>query len=118
MKYDDIILLKGDLMVSLFQGRELEILQAIKSAYQIHAQGDSSLPHSNFLRFPNNEKDRIIALPAYLGGDADIAGLKWIASFRGLSSIGTKNRDKDSKLLETRFRSGFLHEEANFYLVY
>jgi N-[(2S)-2-amino-2-carboxyethyl]-L-glutamate dehydrogenase len=88
MKYDDILLLKGDLIVSLFQGRELEILQAIKSAYQIHAQGDSSLPHSNFLRFPNHEKDRIIALPAYLGGDADIAGLKWIASFPGNLALG------------------------------
>jgi N-[(2S)-2-amino-2-carboxyethyl]-L-glutamate dehydrogenase len=88
MKYDDILLLKGDLIVSLFQGRELEILQAIKSAYQIHAKSDSSLPHSNFLRFPNNEKDRIIALPAYLGGDANIAGLKWIASFPGNLALG------------------------------
>ncbi|MFM2303386.1 MAG: hypothetical protein RLZZ135_795, partial [Cyanobacteriota bacterium] len=76
MKDDDILLLNGDLIVSLFQGRELEILQAIKAAYQIHARGDSSLPHSNFLRFPDREKNRIIALPAYLGGDADIAGLK------------------------------------------
>jgi ornithine cyclodeaminase len=88
MKDDDILLLNGDLIVSLFQGRELEILQAIKAAYQIHARGDSSLPHSNFLRFPDREKNRIIALPAYLGGDADIAGLKWISSFPDNLALG------------------------------
>ncbi len=88
MNYDDILLLKGDCIIQLFQGREVEILEAVKSAYQIHAKGDSSLPHSNFLRFPNNEKDRIIALPAYLGGDANIAGIKWIASFPGNLDLG------------------------------
>jgi N-[(2S)-2-amino-2-carboxyethyl]-L-glutamate dehydrogenase len=83
MNYDDIVLLKGDEIVSLFKNREQEILQAVKSAYQIHAKGNSCLPHSNFLRFPNNEKDRIIALPAYLGGEVNTAGIKWIASFPG-----------------------------------
>jgi N-[(2S)-2-amino-2-carboxyethyl]-L-glutamate dehydrogenase len=88
MNYDDILLLKGDRIIELFQGRDLEILAAVKSAYQTHAKGDSSLPHSNFLRFPNNDKDRIIALPAYLGGSANIAGLKWIASFPGNLDLG------------------------------
>jgi N-[(2S)-2-amino-2-carboxyethyl]-L-glutamate dehydrogenase len=88
MNYDDILFLKGDEIVTLFKNRDLEILQAVKSAYQIHAQGDSSLPHSNFLRFPNNEKDRIIALPAYLGGEVNTAGIKWIASFPDNLALG------------------------------
>lgn len=88
MNYDDILLLKGNQIIELFKDREQEILQAVKSTYQIHAQGKSSLPHSNFLRFPNNEKDRIIALPAYLGGDMNVAGIKWIASFPGNLSLG------------------------------
>ena len=78
MKEDNIIILKGHEISALFQGRELEIMENIKLAYQTHERGNSSLPHSNFLRFPDNEKHRTIALPAYLGGDFETAGIKWI----------------------------------------
>jgi N-[(2S)-2-amino-2-carboxyethyl]-L-glutamate dehydrogenase len=88
MNYDDILLLKGNEIFTLFQNRDREILEAVKLAYQIHAQGDSCLPHSSFLRFPNNEKDRIIALPAYLGGEVNTAGIKWIASFPDNLALG------------------------------
>lgn len=88
MNYDDILLLKGSEMIALFKNREQEILQTVKSAYQIHAQGDSCLPHSSFLHFPNNENDRIIALPAYLGGEVSTAGIKWIASFPDNLALG------------------------------
>ncbi|MDF5733361.1 MAG: 2,3-diaminopropionate biosynthesis protein SbnB [Rhizonema sp. PD38] len=88
MKCNDIMLLKGNEIISLFKGREREILQTIKLAYQIYAKGDCNLPHSSFLRFPNNETDRIIALPAYLGGDFNSAGIKWIASFPGNLAVG------------------------------
>ncbi len=67
----------------LLEGQENQILEAVQSAYQVFDQGDSDLPHSIFLRFPQEPKNRIIGLPSYLGEDLAVAGMKWIASFPG-----------------------------------
>jgi ornithine cyclodeaminase len=69
----------GDIEAAL-EDREEHVLKAVQSAYETHSRGASSLPHSSFLRFPDSDKDRIICLPAYLGGDYELAGVKWIAS--------------------------------------
>jgi N-[(2S)-2-amino-2-carboxyethyl]-L-glutamate dehydrogenase len=102
MNYDDILLLKGNDISSLFQHRDREILAAVKLAYQIHATGDSCLPHSSFVRFPDNDRDRIIALPAYIGGDIDTAGIKWIASFPGNLSLGMERASATLMLNSTQ----------------
>ena len=57
------------------------MIESVRRAYQAHARQQTSLPHSTFLRFPAEEKNRVIALPAYLGDSFDVAGIKWIASF-------------------------------------
>lgn len=81
MSNDDVLLLKGQDIATLLDGRELEIVEAAKMAYTVHAEGKSSLPQSTFLRFPDGDKNRIIALPAYLGDGFGVAGIKWISSF-------------------------------------
>ena len=81
MRNGDVLVLKGREVQSLLEDREAELLETVRRAYVVQARGESSLPHSSFLNFPNEQRNRIIALPAYLGQDFDVAGIKWIASF-------------------------------------
>lgn len=76
-----IALLKGEDVLAALRGREAAILEAVRGAYLAHARGESAVPHSSFLRFPAHDRERIIALPAFLGGGFEVVGIKWIASF-------------------------------------
>ena len=77
----DILILRGEEVGSLLKGRELDLIDLVGRAYVTHGRGNSSLPHSSFLLFPHRKRDRIIALPAYLGDQFEVSGIKWIASF-------------------------------------
>jgi ornithine cyclodeaminase len=63
------------------QGREKAIVDLIEATYRWHGAGDSVNPPSYFLRFPDRPSARIIALPASIGGQVRVDGLKWISSF-------------------------------------
>jgi ornithine cyclodeaminase len=88
MRGDDILILRADEVRSLLSGREQQIIGTVRSAYEAHAAGESSLPHSTFLRFPGSKDNRIIALPAYLGDGYKVAGIKWVASFPTNYNLG------------------------------
>ncbi|HEU0079031.1 MAG TPA: 2,3-diaminopropionate biosynthesis protein SbnB [Longimicrobiaceae bacterium] len=81
MRNDTLLVVRGDEVGGLVAGQEPEIVEAVRRAYLAHSRGQSSLPHSTFLRFPDSERNRIIALPAYLGDGFGLAGVKWISSF-------------------------------------
>ncbi|MFJ8147804.1 2,3-diaminopropionate biosynthesis protein SbnB [Streptomyces sp. NPDC096094] len=66
---------------SILDGREADNVRTVAEAYRLHASGQTAVPHSVFLRFPGHDRDRIIGLPAYRGGDRPVAGMKWISSF-------------------------------------
>lgn len=80
MSGNDILIIGAGEVEAALKGREESVLEAVQKAYETHSRGASSVPHSSFLRFPDSDKDRIICLPAYLGDDYQLAGVKWIAS--------------------------------------
>jgi ornithine cyclodeaminase/alanine dehydrogenase-like protein (mu-crystallin family) len=56
-------------------------LQAVEEAYTLYGQGKVDLPDKVVLDLGEKERGRINALCAYVGGDIDLCGIKWIASF-------------------------------------
>lgn len=61
----------------------LHSIDSVAAAYLAHHAGRTVNPDSYFLRFPAQPANRIIALPASIGGadDEGVSGIKWIASF-------------------------------------
>ncbi|MEW1749843.1 2,3-diaminopropionate biosynthesis protein SbnB [Streptomyces angustmyceticus] len=84
----DFEIVAGETVRQVLDGKRGEVLGIVRSAYLAHESGDSINPDSYFLRFPDKPDSRIIALPAFLGADVQLAGIKWIASFPGNTHIG------------------------------
>lgn len=82
MSAGTLLVLSTSEVAELVRGEEALLMDVVAAAYRAHGRGDSVLPHSSFVRLPGGS-DRIIALPAYLGGEFRVTGLKWIASFPG-----------------------------------
>src|SRR5690349_588023 len=58
-------------------------MEALHDAFIQHAQGNIVQPLKPYLRIGEGKghiADRIIAMPAYIGSEDPIAGLKWIGS--------------------------------------
>ncbi len=77
----ELSIINGKTVFDIVRAHRCECIRIVRDAYLAHADGQSVNPDSYFLRFPDKPDCRIIALPAYLGKDFDVAGLKWIASY-------------------------------------
>jgi 2,3-diaminopropionate biosynthesis protein SbnB len=73
--------ISGAQVQQALQGQEKRIVELVEATYRWHGAGDSVNPPSYFLRFLDRPSSRIIALPASIGGQVRVDGLKWISSF-------------------------------------
>jgi 2,3-diaminopropionate biosynthesis protein SbnB len=74
-------IISGAQVHDVLNGQEKQVVDLIEAAYRLHSAGDTVNPPSYFLRFPDRPDSRIIALPASIGGDIGIDGMKWVSSF-------------------------------------
>lgn len=78
-----LILSRSDVLAILDGGGDEDVCQIVRDTYVAHARRETAVPHSVFLRFPGDTRNRIIALPAFVGGARPVAGVKWVSSFPG-----------------------------------
>jgi ornithine cyclodeaminase len=57
------------------------VMDAVEESFRLHHQGNTILPHKTVLDLGERERGRGNAMPAYVGGDYDEFGIKWIAGF-------------------------------------
>src|SRR5256885_17150789 len=72
--------ISGAQVNEVLQGKERQIVNLVEDTYRLHGAGHTVNPPSYFLRFPDRPDARIIALPASVGGDIGVDGMKWVSS--------------------------------------
>jgi ornithine cyclodeaminase len=56
-------------------------LEIVEKVFKLHSLGEINMPHKTVLDLGERERGRVNAMPAYIGGDIDVCGIKWIAGF-------------------------------------
>jgi len=57
------------------------VIETVEKVLALHDEGRVILPSKVILDLGERERGRINAMPAYLGGDFEVCGIKWIAGF-------------------------------------
>jgi ornithine cyclodeaminase len=80
-KIPTLSVISGAQVHDVLDGRQRQVVEIVEKTYRVHGKGSTVNPPSYFLSFPDKPEARIIALPASLGGEQGLHGLKWISSF-------------------------------------
>jgi ornithine cyclodeaminase len=57
------------------------VMDAVEDSFRLHHLGQTNLPYKTVLDLGERERGRGNAMPAYVGGEYDVFGIKWIAGF-------------------------------------
>jgi 2,3-diaminopropionate biosynthesis protein SbnB len=57
------------------------VMDAVEDSLRLHHLGQTNMPHKTVLDMGERERGRSNAMPAFVGGDYDVFGIKWIAGF-------------------------------------
>jgi len=58
----------------------LEVIAAVEKVYALHERGECIEPEAPLLTWGGPQSKRILAHPAWVAGDVNVAGIKWIPS--------------------------------------
>ena len=78
----------GVVAAEILQGSRSTVIDIVRRTYVLHEAGATVNPDSHFLRFPDDPRSRVIALPARVDGGIDRIGIKWISSFPANTARG------------------------------
>src|SRR4051794_38532706 len=84
----DFAVVTGRQVAGALDGQEVFVRDLVRDVYLDHDAGRTVNPSSHFLTFPDSPRNRIIALPGALTGEAPAMGIKWISSWPGNISSG------------------------------
>ena len=73
--------ISGSIVNKILRSNYAKVIDLVEAAYLAHGEKKTINPDSYFLKYPEKPEARIIALPAHLGGDFSVSGIKWISSF-------------------------------------
>jgi 2,3-diaminopropionate biosynthesis protein SbnB len=79
----------GSVVRDILATRNAELIDLVQATYEAHPNGKTINPDSYFLRFPDQPRNRIIALPSSISdAEGSLSGISWIASFPGNIDTG------------------------------
>lgn len=74
--------ISGNVVREIVEANRDRLVDIVERTYADHEAGRTINPDSYFLRYPDNDLNRIIALPAAIRSkESDLSGIKWVASF-------------------------------------
>lgn len=82
-----------------------KLIGIVEDTYANFYEGSSVNPDTYSLSFPTKPASRINALPSYVGGATDVAGMKWVASFP--DNVANNKQRASAIIVINSFETGY-----------